>query len=69
MSLAKKLDIQKEEIMAIGDAENDISMIQMAGLGVAMGNAMESVKIIADVQTTSNNDNGVAVALKKWVIN
>jgi Cof subfamily protein (haloacid dehalogenase superfamily) len=69
MSLAKRLNIQKEEIMAIGDAENDISMIQMAGFGVAMGNAMESVKVVADAQTASNNDNGIAVALKKWVLN
>jgi Cof subfamily protein (haloacid dehalogenase superfamily) len=67
--LSKKLNINNEEIMAIGDAENDLSMLKVAGLGVAMENAVAEVKKEADVKTSSNNDNGVAVALEKYVLN
>lgn len=45
--------------MAFGDAENDIEMIKEAGIGVAMGNAMDSVKKVADVVTSSNDENGI----------
>jgi Cof subfamily protein (haloacid dehalogenase superfamily) len=66
VALAKKLNIAKKDIMAIGDAENDLSMIKVAGLGVAMRNAVIDVKREADVETASNNHDGVALALEKW---
>jgi len=68
LALTKKLGMTKKEVMAIGDAENDLSMLKVAGLSVAMENAVAEVKREADVKTSSNNDNGVAVALEKYVI-
>ncbi|MPW26873.1 Cof-type HAD-IIB family hydrolase [Alkalibaculum sp. M08DMB] len=68
-SLADKLSIPMEEVMAIGDAENDISMLEAAGLGVAMGNALSSVKEKADYITKSVEDDGVAYAIEKFIIN
>lgn len=58
-----------EETVAIGDGENDISMIEFAGLGVSMGNSSENVKSRADYVTLSNNENGVAHVLKKFILN
>jgi hydroxymethylpyrimidine pyrophosphatase-like HAD family hydrolase len=54
--------------MAIGDSLNDISMLQYAGLSVAMANAIDEVKAIADVTTDSNDADGVANALKKYCL-
>lgn len=58
--LCKITGIPKENVIAIGDNENDIEMIQYAGLGVAVGNATESVKKIADIVTVTNDENAVA---------
>ncbi|MDZ4770329.1 MAG: Cof-type HAD-IIB family hydrolase [Chloroflexota bacterium] len=66
--LAFELNIPPERIMAIGDAENDIEMLQFAGLGVAMGHADERVKAAANHVVASNNDDGVAEALHRFVI-
>ncbi|NMA83520.1 MAG: HAD family phosphatase [Epulopiscium sp.] len=68
LQIAKELGIKKEETMAIGDNLNDIRMITEAGLGVAMGNALEAVKQKADFITKTNNENGVAYAIKKFVL-
>ncbi|MBO0441727.1 HAD superfamily hydrolase [Enterococcus sp. DIV0212c] len=65
--LAEHLGISQSETMAIGDNENDLSMIEYAGIGVAMGNATENVKQAADVQTTSNDEDGVAEVLLKYM--
>ncbi|MCA5012742.1 MULTISPECIES: sugar-phosphatase [unclassified Enterococcus] len=65
--LADHLGIQQSEVMAIGDNENDLSMIEYAGIGVAMGNATESVKQAADIQTSSNDEDGVAEVLLKYL--
>ena len=54
--------------MAIGDENNDIEMIEYAGLGVAMGNAPAAIKALADVTTTSNEEDGVATAIKRYVL-
>lgn len=62
--LAKMLEIEPDELMAIGDSENDLTMIQLAGKSVAMGNAMDSIKEAAVYQTKSNKEYGVAWALK-----
>lgn len=66
--LSQYLGIKQEEIMAIGDNENDLSMIEYAGLGVAMGNAIPLVKKTAHVVTTTNDEHGVAEAIKKYVM-
>ena len=55
--------------MAIGDANNDIEMLEYAGLGVAMGNASEHVKSLADAVTDSCEENGVATAIEKFILN
>lgn len=62
--LAKELGISIEETMACGDTENDIDMIRTAGIGVAMGNAKEQVKEIADYITRTNMEDGVAYAIR-----
>lgn len=63
--LAKALGIQQEEVMAFGDGYNDLSMIEYAGLGVAMANAVDEVKQRANVITLSNDEDGIAYMLKK----
>ncbi|MBU3134078.1 Cof-type HAD-IIB family hydrolase [Clostridium gasigenes] len=64
--LAKRLGITKDEVICIGDSENDLSMIQFAGMGVAMGNAMDLLKSEADFITETNNNSGVAKAIEKF---
>lgn len=66
--LCEKLGIKKEEMMSFGDSPNDIPMIEAAGIGVAVGNAKDSVKEVADFITTSNDDAGVAVAVRKFAL-
>ena len=63
-ALAAMLHIGREEVMAIGDSENDLSMICFAGKSVAMGNAMESIKNAAVYQTKPNTENGAAWAFQ-----
>jgi Cof subfamily protein (haloacid dehalogenase superfamily) len=69
--LAKVADyykIPQHQVMAIGDAPNDLSMIQWAGLGVAMTNAWTQIRAAAHLVAPSNNDDGVAYALKRYVL-
>ncbi|PZL72997.1 Cof-type HAD-IIB family hydrolase [Enterococcus plantarum] len=66
--LARDLGIKQEEIMTIGDEENDVPMIEYAGLGVAMENAVAKVKGLADVITDTNDNDGVAQAVEKFVL-
>ncbi|MEQ8197716.1 MAG: Cof-type HAD-IIB family hydrolase [Clostridiaceae bacterium] len=66
--LSEHLGIEREAVMCIGDSENDLSMIEFAGLGVAMGNAAERVKEKADFVTVSNNNNGVGYAINKFIL-
>ena len=68
LALADYLHIAHEETMAIGDQENDATMIEMAGKGVAMGNAIDKIKNLADDITTTNNEHGVAIALQRHVL-
>ena len=65
--LAQKLNIQPSEIAAIGDAANDIEMLEYAGLAIAMGNGSEEVKAIADIVTDTNENNGVIKAIDKLI--
>lgn len=67
--LADFYGISREEVMCIGDNENDLSMIEYAGMGVAMGNAEESVKKVSNYVTDTNNKSGVAKAINKFIIN
>ena len=65
--LAQKLNIQPSEIAAVGDAANDIEMLEYAGLAIAMGNASEEVKAIADIITDTNENNGVIKAIDNLI--
>lgn len=56
--------ITEQEIIAFGDAENDLDMIEFAGIGVAMGNAKDEVKAVADYVTTDVDENGIWNACK-----
>lgn len=64
LQLAAHLGLKREQTMAIGDGSNDISMIESAGVGVAMANAMDIVKQKADYITLSNEEDGVAAAIR-----
>ena len=66
--LAKSLNIISEEVMCIGDSENDISMLEFSGVAVAMGNGNDFVKKIADFITDTNNNDGVAKAIERYVL-
>lgn len=70
-SLARLLahvGMEREEMIAIGDGYNDLSMIQFAGMGVAMENAKPEVKEAADYITTSNDEDGVADVVEKFIL-
>lgn len=67
--LSEKLGFTKDEVMALGNAQNDNSMIEYAGLGVAMANSVPETSKIADVMTGDNNHDGVAQAVDKYVLN
>jgi HAD superfamily hydrolase (TIGR01484 family) len=66
--VCKMLGIRMSEVIAMGDSENDISMIREAGLGVAMGNAQDAVKLIADVVTVTNEEHAVARIINDYVL-
>ena len=65
LELAERLHIRTDEILAIGDSENDVAMLQTAGVGVAMGNAKEHVREIADVVAPDNEHDGVAWTVER----
>ncbi|KAB1204333.1 Sugar phosphatase YidA [Morella rubra] len=64
--LLDHLGITAEEIMAIGDGENDIEMLQLASLGVALSNGSEKTKAVADIIGASNDEDGVADAIYRY---
>lgn len=66
--LAEYLNISSEEVMCIGDSENDISMLKYAGCAIAMGNASDDVKKVADFITEANYNSGVAKAIYKFIL-
>jgi Cof subfamily protein (haloacid dehalogenase superfamily) len=66
--LVESLGIEREKVMAIGDGSNDAGMLEYAGFGVAMGNAKDRIKGIADMVTASNDEDGVAKILWEHVI-
>lgn len=67
--LAKYLGIAMDEVMACGDAGNDTMMIKAAGMGVVMENGQPDVKQVADFITKTNDEDGVAYAIEKFVLN
>lgn len=67
--LADHLGIAQENVMTLGDQANDTAMIEYAGVGVAMGNAIEELKAVAQFVTSSNAEDGVARAIEKFVLN
>lgn len=66
--LAEKLNIKREEIICIGDNENDISMIKYAGLGISVANGIDELKREADYITDTNINSGVAKAIHKFIL-
>jgi Cof subfamily protein (haloacid dehalogenase superfamily) len=64
--LMNQYGILQQEVIAIGDNYNDKEMIEFAGVGIAMGNAPEEIKMVADFVTDTNNDDGVAKALAHY---
>jgi Cof subfamily protein (haloacid dehalogenase superfamily) len=68
-AIADHLGITADEVICMGDAENDHHMLHYAGLGVAMENAMPQTKAIADIIADSNNDDGVAKVIEQYVLN
>lgn len=60
------IGLTAEEIIAFGDADNDLEMIRYAGIGVAMGNGQEHVKAVADFVTADIDDDGIEKALKHY---
>lgn len=66
--VCREIDITMDEIMAVGDSLNDIKMIQEAGVGVAMGNAQQAIKNVADYVTDRNDEDGVAKAIERFAL-
>ena len=66
--LAEYLDLIPSEIMAIGNADNDIPMIKYAGTGIAMASSTPTLLKIADYKTASNNIDGIEKAIKKFIL-
>lgn len=64
--LLNSLGLTQEQMICCGDGFNDISMIEFAGVGVAMANAQDTVKEAADFITGSNNDNGIVAVIEKY---
>ena len=67
-ALLEHLEVTREEVIAIGDGVCDVTMLQLAGMGVAMGHSQDSVKVCADYVTTSNEEDGVALAVEKLIL-
>lgn len=67
LELSRGLGILPEHVMAIGDGNNDVEMLSVAGFSVAMGNAEPVVKQVASYVTVSNNDDGVVVVFRKFL--
>lgn len=67
--LADYLGLDASEVICVGDAGNDRHMIEFAGLGVAMGNATEDIKAIADFVTKSNDQDGIAHLIERFIVN
>lgn len=67
-ALLEHLGVTREEVIAVGDGVYDVTILQLAGMGVAMGHSQDSVKVCADYVTTSNEEDGVALAVEKLIL-
>ena len=67
-ALLEHLGVTREEVIAVGDGVCDMTMLQLAGMGVAMGHSQDSVKVCADYVTASNEEDGVALAVEKLIL-
>lgn len=67
MHLTDFLGVDRSQVIAFGDGGNDVSMLQFAGIGIAMGNAKKAAKDAADFVTLKNDEDGIAFALEKYV--
>lgn len=65
--ICEYFDISSDRVIAFGDGENDIEMIEFAGMGVAMGNAVPKLKTLSKAVTLGNDENGIAVFLDKYL--
>lgn len=65
--LLKHLNLDFQNLIAVGDSYNDLEMIRLAGLGVAMGNARQAVKDVADYITESHDEDGIARLLERYI--
>lgn len=63
--MVKRWDLSLENVVSFGDDVNDVEMIEHCGLGVAMSNAVDEVKAVADMATASNDEDGVALVLEQ----
>lgn len=68
-TVADRLGVERDHVIAIGDEENDVPMLQWAGLGLAMGNAPDAVKRMADAVIPSVDEDGVAWAIDRYILN
>ena len=66
--LARQWQISPDEIIAVGDNDNDISMVSRVGLGVAMGDSTDALRLVADRQIGSHNDDSIARMIREWVL-
>ncbi|CAI7903049.1 unnamed protein product, partial [Closterium sp. NIES-54] len=66
--LLDHLKLSAEQVMAIGDGENDLEMIEMVGWGVAMANGSEKTKAVAKATVASNDEDGIAEAIHKFIL-
>lgn len=67
--LCEHLNISMQDVIAIGDSDNDLTMLKMSGLGIAMGNADEHIKKVADTCTLTNIEFGVSKAISQYILN
>jgi len=67
-AVGKAYGVAREEMIAVGDGWNDVSMLEYAGLGVAMGNAPEEIKGMCDAVTLGNNEDGVARVIEEYIL-
>lgn len=67
-ALLEHLEVTREEAIAVGDGVCDVTMLQLAGMGIAMGHSQDSVKVCADYVTASNEEDGVALAVEKLIL-
>lgn len=68
LRLAERLHLTREQVMACGDSDNDRTMLQTAGLGIAMANAPAHIRALADAVTASNTEHGVAQAVRRYAL-